>query len=42
MRLYLDDDIAALSRKDIVRAVRNLEAAGISFTDGYYVLNQWQ
>jgi predicted nuclease of predicted toxin-antitoxin system len=31
-----------LSPRDIVRAIRNLEAAGVSLPDRYVILNHWQ
>jgi predicted nuclease of predicted toxin-antitoxin system len=31
-----------MSTADIVRAVRNLEKAGIAITDSYHELNHWQ
>jgi uncharacterized protein with PIN domain len=31
-----------LTPADIVRALRNVETAGISLTNQYYILNQWK
>jgi hypothetical protein len=31
-----------LSPRDIVRAIRNLEAAGVNLRDRYEILNHWQ
>jgi hypothetical protein len=39
MKLYLDDDSTP---PGIVRAIRNLENAGIDPADQYTILNQWR
>jgi len=31
-----------MSPRDIVRAIRNLEKAGVPLVDEYYILNHWQ
>jgi hypothetical protein len=37
-----DDPRRNMSPRDIVRALRNLEAAGAAIADQYIILNRWQ
>jgi hypothetical protein len=42
LAIYKDGDYSKnMSRKDIVRAIANLEAAGISLINQFIALNQW-